>query len=307
MLKKRLIYFAIILCCYTSNKIFAQSDTSKTVDLFADLETESKKSDNNTANKITSAFKSTRVVNSHTVEMVGKHNLDFRISHRFGFLSSGSYELFGLDNATMRMGFDYGISNKLNIGIGRSTVDKEIDAFIKYKILQQSSGKTNVPISMAYVFSAMHYGLKTTPDLSFNNRMSFAHQLLIARKFDDNFSLQLMPSLVHINAVPLITDDNNLYSLGTAGRIKMSKRVAINAEYFYQFNQLSNTTNSLSLGFDIETGGHVFQLHCTNSTGMNERGFITNTSGKWGNGDIRFGFNIVRTFALKKSAATKSW
>lgn len=307
MLKKRLIYFAIILCCYTSNKIFAQSDTSKTVDLFADLETESKKSDNNTLNKITSAFKSTRVVNSHTVEMVGKHNLDFRISHRFGFLSSGSYELFGLDNATMRMGFDYGISNKLNIGIGRSTVDKEIDAFIKYKILQQSSGKTNIPISMAYVFSAMHYGLKTTPDLSFSNRMSFAHQLLIARKFDDNFSLQLMPSLVHINAVPLITDDNNLYSLGTAGRIKMSKRVAINAEYFYQFNQLSNTTNSLSLGFDIETGGHVFQLHCTNSTGMNERGFITNTTGKWGNGDIRFGFNIVRTFALKKSAATKSW
>ena len=306
MLKKIFIFFAIILCCNNSNKIFAQSDTSKTVDLFADLETESKKSDNNTANKITSAFKSTRVVNSHTVEMVGKHNLDFRISHRFGFLSSGSYNLFGLDNATMRMGFDYGITNKLNIGIGRSTVDKEIDAFLKYKILQQSSGKTNIPISIAYVLSAMHYGLRTTPDLSFGNRLSFAHQLLIARKFNDNFSLQLMPSLVHINAVPLITDDNNLYSLGTAGRIKISKRVAINAEYFYQFNQLANTTNSLSLGFDIETGGHVFQLHCSNSTGMNERGFITNTTGKWGNGDIRFGFNIVRTFALKKSAAKKN-
>ncbi len=307
MLKKISIFFTIILCCNNSNKIFAQSDTSKPVDLFADLETESKKSDNNTLNKITSAFKSTRVVNSHTVEMVGKHNLDFRISHRFGFLSSGSYNLFGLDNATMRMGFDYGITNKLNIGIGRSTVDKEIDAFFKYKILQQSSGKTNIPISIAYVLSAMHYGLKTTPDLSFSNRMSFAHQLLIARKFNDNFSLQLMPSLVHINAVSLITDDNNLYSLGTAGRIKISKRVAINAEYFYQFNQLANTTNSLSLGFDIETGGHVFQLHCSNSTGMNERGFITNTNGKWGNGDIRFGFNIVRTFALKKSSTKKTW
>ncbi len=306
MLKKRFIYFAIILCCYTSNKNFAQSDTSKTVDLFADLETESKKSDNNTLNKITSAFKSTRVVNSHTVEMLGKHNLDFRISHRFGYLSSGSYNLFGLDNATMRMGFDYGISNKLNIGIGRSTVDKEIDVFLKYKFLQQTTGKTNIPISIAYVLSAMHYGLKATPVLSFSNRMSFAHQLLIARKFNDNFSLQLMPSLVHINAVPLITDDNNLYSLGTGARIKISKRVAINGEYFYQFNPLANTTNSLSLGFDIETGGHVFQLHCTNSTGMNERGYITNTTGKWGNGDIRFGFNIVRTFALKKSASKKN-
>jgi hypothetical protein len=307
MLKKITIICAMILSSTAINKIFAQSDSTKTVDLFADLETESKKSDVTTINKITAAFKSTRVVNSHTVEMVGKHNLDFRISHRFGFLSSGAYDLFGLDNATMRMGFDYGLSNKINIGIGRSTVDKEIDAFFKYKILQQSSGKTNMPISIAYVLSAMHYGLKTTPDLSFSNRMSFAHQLLIARKFDDNFSFQLMPSLVHINAVPLITDDNNLYSLGTASRIKISKRVAINAEYFYQFNQLANTTNSLSLGFDIETGGHVFQLHCTNSTGMNERGFITNTTGKWGDGDIRFGFNIVRTFALKKSSNKKTW
>lgn len=307
MLKKITLNFAIVLFFINSDKIFAQSDTSKTVDLFADLETESKKSDNNTLNKITSAFKSTRVVNSHTVEMVGKHNLDFRISHRFGYLSSGLYDLFGLDNATMRMGFDYGITNKLNIGIGRSTIDKEIDAFLKYKILQQSTGKSNTPISLVYVLSAMHYGLKTTPELSFSNRMSFAHQLLIARKFNDNFSLQLMPSLVHINAVPLITDDNNLYSLGSAGRIKISKRVAINAEYFYQFNQLANTTNSLSLGFDIETGGHVFQLHCSNSTGMNERGFITNTTGKWGDGDIRFGFNIVRTFSVKKSSDKKTW
>ncbi len=307
MLKKIIFFFSFILICNSFNKIFAQKDTTQTVDLFADLELESKKSDANSLNKITSAFKSTRVINSHTVEMVGKHNLDFRISHRFGFLSSGGYELFGLDNATMRLGLDYGIGNNLNIGIGRSTVDKELDAFIKYKILQQSTGKTNTPISMAYVLSVMHYGLRTTPELSFSNRLSFAHQLLVARKFSDNFSMQLMPTMVHINAVPLAIDDNNLYSLGIASRVKISKRVAINGEYFYQFNQLSGTTNSLSLGFDIETGGHVFQLQCSNSTGMNERGFITNTNGKWGNGDIRFGFNIVRTFALKKSSTAKTW
>ncbi len=305
MINKKNIICSILLLSSIFYKLNAQTDSTKTIDLFADLEMESKKTDANNINKITAAFKSTRIVNSHSVELVGKHNLDFRISHRFGFLNSGSYNLFGLDNATMRMGLDYGLSNKFNIGIGRSTVDKELDGFIKYKILQQSTGKVNMPLSMAYVFSIMHYGLKTSPELSFNNRLSYAHQILIARKFNDNISLQLIPTIVHINAVPFVTDDNNLYSLGTAGRVKISKRIAINGEYFFQFNQLSGSTNSLSFGVDIETGGHVFQLHCTNSTGMNERGFVTNTTGKWGNGDIRFGFNIVRTFALKKESSQK--
>ena len=304
MIKKSIFVISILLI---QNSIKAQQkDSALTKDLFADIEAEAKAIDVNQTNYALATFKSIRVVNSHTTEMVGKNNLDFRISHRFGYLSSGAYNLFGLDNATIRLGFDYGLSSNVNIGIGRSSVDKEFDVYAKFKLLRQSTGKVNMPISMNYVFTAMHYTLKTTENISFNNRNSYAHQLIIARKFSDNISFQLMPSYVHINLVPLKSDANNLFSLGFAGRTKLSKRVALNAEYFHQFNQLSGSINSLSLGFDIETGGHVFQLHCTNSTGMTERTFITNTTGDWGAGDIRFGFNIVRTFTLKKATGSRS-
>lgn len=307
MIKKfKQLTILIIVIGNTTFSIAQQKDTTKTQDLFADIEADANSLSKQNIDYTLATFKSIRVVNSHTTEMVGKNNLDFRISHRFGYLNSGGYNLFGLDNATVRFGFDYGLSSNINIGIGRSSVDKEFDTYLKYKFLKQSTGKVNMPISMSYVFSAMHYTLKTIEDISFTNRNSFAHQLIIARKFSDNVSLQLMPSFVHINLVPLKTDDNNLFSLGFAGRTKLSKRLALNVEYFHQFNNLSGTTNSLSLGFDIETGGHVFQLHCTNSTGMTERTFITNTTGDWGAGDIRFGFNVVRTFSLKKSAGNRS-
>lgn len=304
MLKKITLYVLIITTICFSNKIIAQNDSSKTVDLFADIDKDTKILD--AIDYAGATFKSTRIINAHSVEMIGKHNLDYRISHRFGYINGGAYELFGLDNASMRNGLEYGVTNKLNIGLGRSSIDKEFDGYIKYKLLQQSTGKVTMPISLVYLFSAMHNTLKSTKEISFTNRMAYAHQLLIARKFNDNISLQLMPSLVHINAVPLAKDDNNLYSMGAGGRIKISKRVAINAEYFYQFNKLFGSTNSASIGFDIETGGHVFQLHFTNSTGLTERTFITNTTGNWGNGDVRFGFNVARTFVVKKAKGSRN-
>ena len=307
MIKKILCIISILLVCFKTNMAFSQQlDSTKTKDLFADIEQESKLSDQQTTNYTLATFKSIRVVNSHTTELVGKNNLDFRISHRFGYLNSGAYNLFGLDGATVRFGFDYGLSKNINVGIGRSSIDKEFDAYFKYKLLKQSTGKINMPISLVYVFTAMNYTLRGLEEINFNNRTSYAHQFIIAKKISDNVSLQLMPTYIHINLVPLKTDDNNLYSLGFAGRTKLSKRIALNVEYFHQFNQLSGTTNSLSLGFDIETGGHVFQLHFTNSTGMTERTFVANTTGDWGVGDIRFGFNIARTFVLKKSKDNRS-
>ena len=306
MRKKYFVVSAILAITAFSNVVAQQKDTTKPVDLFADLDKESKASDANSTDYANATFKSLRIINGHSVEMVGKHNLDYTISHRFGFFSSGLYELFGLDNATIRNGLNYGVCDNLTVGLGRSSVDKEFDGYIKYKLLRQSTGKINMPVSLVYVLSAMNYTLKSTEDISFTNRMSYAHQLLIARKFNDNISLQLTPTLVHINLVPYSKNDNNLYSLGIGGRVKISKRVAINGEYFYQFNKLEGTTNSLSFGFDIETGGHVFQLHFTNSTGMTERTFITNTIGDWGKQDIRFGFNISRTFVLKKTKGNRS-
>lgn len=307
-MRKKYFVAALVFTIYAFTNIATaqQKDTVKTVDLFSDLDNESKASDVNNTDYASATFKSLKIINGHSTEMVGKHNLDYRISHRFGFFSSGAYELFGLDNATIRNGLDYGVCDRLTIGLGRSSVDKEFDGYIKYKLLRQSTGKVTMPVSVVYLLSAMNYTLKSTDDISFTNRMSYAHQLLIARKFNDNISLQLTPTLVHINLVPYSKNENNLYSMGVGGRVKISKRVAINAEYFHQFNQLDGTTNALSLGFDIETGGHVFQLHFTNATGMTERTFITNTTGDWGNGDIRFGFNIARTFVLKKAKGSRS-
>lgn len=307
MIKRYILATSILLVSTSPNILKAQTkDSVKTVDLFADLDNESKNADANTTDYTTATFKSTRIVNGHSIETIGKYNLDFRISHRFGYLNSGSYNLFGLDNATMRMGLDYGVTDRLMVGFGRSTTDKELDLFAKYKLLRQSKGKNNMPVSVTVLASAMHYTLKGSEDISFTNRMSYAAQAMIARKFSDAFSFQLTPTWIHKNLVNLSKEDNDLFSLGVGGRIKVSKRVAITGDYFYQFNKLEGTINSLSLGVDIETGGHVFQLHFTNSTGMTERAFITNTLGKWGDGDIHFGFNITRLFTLKKSEGSRS-
>lgn len=247
-------------------------------------------------------FLSSRVINSHSVEGTQKGILDFRILHRFGTLNKGLYEFFGLDNASMRMGFDYGVSDQLSVGIGRSTYQKQYDAFIKYAILRQKLNNS-MPISLSYLASGMVQTVKDNNPLiktSFSDRLFFANQLILARKMSKGFSLQLMPTLVHYNLVPKTADPNNLYSLGASTRIKVSHTISINSEYYYQFNQIANTKNSLSVGVDIETAGHVFQLHVTNSTGMTERSFITGTNGTWGNGDILFGFNISRKFEFKK-------
>ena len=252
----------------------------------------------------TATFKTTRLINGHTVQGLGKGVLDFRISHRFGKLNGGGYQLFGLDNATMRMGFDYGLTDQLLIGIGRSTFEKTFDIFFKVRLLQQSAGAVNMPVTVSYIPTMAWTTLKF--DKSRNNlsssRYSYTHQLLIARKFSSNTSLQLMPTFVHQNLVPLATDNNNMFAIGVGGRQKITRRTSFNAEYYYQLpsTQLSGSTNSLSLGFDIETGGHVFQLHVTNSQGMTEKQFISNTDGKWDKGDIFFGFNISRVFNTGK-------
>jgi Membrane bound beta barrel domain (DUF5777) len=258
-----------------------------------------------TTDYTTATFKSTRLINGHTVENVGKGVLDVRISHRFGKVNGGGYELYGLDNATMRMGGDYGITDYLMIGIGRSTYQKTYDAFFKLKILRQSRGKKNMPVTLSYIPTIALKTLKfEDPNRKnyFTSRLFFTHQLIIGRKFSEGTSLQLMPTYVHRNLVQLAADPNNLLAIGIGGRQKLSKRVSLNAEYYYQVPgyKLSNTTNSLSVGFDIETGGHVFQLHFTNSQGMSERTFISETTGDWGKGDIYFGFNISRVFTIGK-------
>jgi Membrane bound beta barrel domain (DUF5777) len=272
-----------------------------TTDIMGQLESEMEK----TTDYATATFKTTRLINGHTVENVGKGVLDIKISHRFGKVNGGGYDLFGLDNATMRMGGDYGITDYLMVGIGRSTYQKTYDAFFKLKILRQSKGKKNMPVTLSYVPTIALKTLKfDDPNKKnyFSSRLFYTHQLIVGRKFSESTSLQLMPTYIHRNLVQLTADPNDLLAIGIGGRQKLSKRVSLNVEYYYQLPgyKLTNSTNSLSLGFDIETGGHVFQLHFTNSQGMSERTFISETTGDWGKGDIYFGFNISRVFTIGK-------
>lgn len=248
-------------------------------------------------------FKTNRVVNGHSIETVAKRELDFKISHRFGFLSGGAYDFFGLDQATMRIGADYGVTDNINIGLGRSTVDKTYDGFVKYKFLKQSTGTKNMPVSAVWI---SHMGVTTLkwpqPDREnyASSRLHYTHQLLVARKINSGLSIQLSPTVVHKNLVDSSQYKNDILSLGIGVRQKLTSRTTLNLEYFYVLpNQLEeDKTNALSIGFDVETGGHVFQLFFTNSSGPFEKAFITDNRTKWLNGDIRFGFNIARIFNL---------
>lgn len=257
-----------------------------------------------TTNYATASFKTNRVVNGHSIENTAAGVLDFKISHRFSPLRNGLYDMLGLDGATIRFGLDYGITDRLMIGVGRSSKEKIIDGFAKYKILRQSTGKRNIPITLSYLVDAQIKTVKfpdQTRENYFHSRLYYTHQLLIGRKFNDALSLQLMPTLVHRNLVETKAEKNDVISIGIAGRVKLTKRVTINAEYYYVLpDQISEAyTNTLSLGFDIETGGHVFQLHFTNSSDMTYKGFITETTEKWFDG-VRFGFNISRVFTIVK-------
>ena len=276
--------------------LISKQSIGQNVDLFAE--------DNGLSSDIiSSTFKSTRVVNGHSIENAGAGVLDFRISHRFGALSDGGYNLFGLDQATMRIGLDYGISKRLMIGIGRSTYEKQYDAFLKLKLIQQQGGERFIPFGISYVGSSIYKTLKA-PATNYvpysSDRFSFAHQILIASKINDYFSIQLSPTLIHYNLVDSATIPNDFKSLGISSRIRISKRVNITTEYFHRFDKLAGYYNPLSLGIDIETGGHVFQLHVSNSTGMTERTFINETAGSWSKGDLCFGFNITRAFTIRK-------
>jgi hypothetical protein len=258
-------------------------------------------------NYTTATFKSTRIMNGHSVERMPPGQLDVRISHRFGTLNSGSYELFGLDQSSVHFGLEYGILNWIMIGVGRGTYEKTYDGFAKFTILRQSSGARVMPVSVSVLSSVAVTSVKwadTSRTNYLSSRFSYVHQLLIARKINQSFSVQLSPAFVHRNLVATELDPNDLFAIGAGGRMKITKRISFNAEYYYLLNSKSymsqDVFNPLSLGFDIETGGHVFQLIFTNSLAMIEKGFIGETTGSWLKGDIHFGFNISRVFTLKK-------
>lgn len=258
-------------------------------------------------NYATATFKSTRIMNGHSIERMPAGQLDFRISHRFGLLSSGPYEFFGLDQSNVHFGFNYGITDWLMLGIGRGTYEKTFDGFAKLTLLRQSSGARVMPVSVSVLSSVALKSIKwSDPEREnyFSSRLSYTGQILVARKISQVLSFQLTPSYVHRNLVPTELDPNDLFAIGAGGRIKLTRRISFNTEYYYLVNPKARMSQQiydpLALGFDIETGGHVFQLIFTNSLAMIEKGFIGETTGNWLKGDVHFGFNISRVFTLKE-------
>ncbi|MDG1227635.1 MAG: DUF5777 family beta-barrel protein [Polaribacter sp.] len=266
-------------------------------DLLDILDSETPKTDN----IVTATFKGTRILNGHSIENRKDKELEFIISHRFGRINLGFDELFGLDKSNIRFALEYGVNNNLTAGLGRSSFEKTYDGFLKYSLLKQKTGANSFPFAVSLFGSV---AVKTLKDYdpadkrTFSESLFYVGQVLIAKKVSPSFSFQLTPTYVHRNTVRIAADPHDIFALGLGTRMKLTKRVSFNSEYYFAFDQSKSidARNSLAFGVDIETGGHVFQLILSNAITMIEKSFITENTGDFFSGDIHFGFNISRTF-----------
>lgn len=286
------IFLCAVLC---SSRLHAQDSTLLTL---------AKQQTAQSPRFVTATFKATHIVNAQTIESPAKNDLNFIIMHRFGKINDGAYNFFGLDNATLRLGLDYGISDRLAIGIGRSSLEKTFDAYLKYKLLRQTEDN-HMPLSVSLLATISNYTLKDPgkPYLNARYRTMYVSEILLARKLTRALSLQVTPAWLHVNLVPTRRDRNDLFAATIGGRYKITHRMSITGEYNYlpsgQVRSI-DVKSALSFGWDIETGGHVFQLVFTNAQGMTPSQFLQRTVGSWSHGDVYFGFNISRNFTLKK-------
>ena len=256
----------------------------------------------------TATFKTTRLINFHTVEVLSRRSLDFRIARRCGDFKSGAYNAWGIDGgANIRLALEYCHGSRLMFGIGRTSGKKIADGFLKYRVLKQTTKGGGMPISLTLFTSVYHTFMQNViidgvnKYQSIPDRLSYCHQIMVARKFSPRFSLQLTGAMVHVNLVEKITDKNDCFVLGAVTRFKFAKRQAITLEYAHRLNKYSKDKyyDSFGIGYDLETGGHVFQMHLTNSFGLTEDQYFMYTNTSWENWGIRLGFNISRVFSLQ--------
>ena len=252
-------------------------------------------------------FKGTQLINASTNETPGEGVLQFMMAHRFGsFNDDYLYNFFGLDNAQVRMQLDYGVTDRLNIGIGRSSFLKVADGFIKYQLLQQQQGTRTVPVSIALHSSTNYRNARYTDgiDHTMSDRFSYVHQAIIARKWNRKLSTLVSPSVVHFNLVPAAQDPNTTAHISLGARYKISNRMALTGESTLlsnrEFSSGERYTTPFALGVDIETGGHVFQLHISNTRAMNGPYWMARNPYIASNGGLFLGFNISRVFTVKE-------
>ncbi|MCX7986774.1 MAG: DUF5777 family beta-barrel protein [Bacteroidales bacterium] len=291
---------ALLVALFACNLSIAAQDVDE---ILNQLET------SNIDNTVTATFKATRILNGHSIERMPHGQLDFRIHHRFGTLNSGAYNFWGIDAAQTQFSLEYGITDWLMAGLSRGSYEKTYGGFLKFSLFRQKQSN-GMPVSISYLTASTIRSqdfpfidsLQNNDNYPFSSRLAYVHQLLIARKFSNRLSLQVSPVLIHYNMVSRSNEPNNIFALGVGGRIKLTTRTSFNFEYYPRLPSKgipSQYTDALSFGFDIETGGHVFQLILTNTQGMIEKDFIGRTTGKWNKGDIHFGFNISRVFTIK--------
>lgn len=310
---KRTIIF-LLPCLLMASLLHAQEDLSKVLDEV----TETKAKEFTTA-----TFKGLKIINAQTIETCKKHDLQFDIQHRFGDIATDGninvHTFFGLDEATdIRFAFEYGITDNIQVGVGRSRglepYRELYDGNIKYKLLRQTTDN-RMPVSVALYGVAGISGRESSVDSlsdayfegSFAHRMSYVTQAIIARKFSPGVSFELIPSWSHRNYVDY-EDENDMFSLGIGGRVKITKRMAVVLDYFHNFSEYRSNAEDLngnkifhdplSIGLEIETGGHVFQLMFTNAEGILENSFLPYTYSNWADGEFRWGFNLTRNFTL---------
>ena len=275
----------LLLSMLSSALAFSQEDLLKDIDTIK-TNTESSQP----------AFKALQIVTGQSTKLSAKNEWYIVVAHRFGDISTGFKNFFGLDDASTKLGVIYGATDWLSLNLSRETNQKTFELGGKYRLLRQND---SFPVDVVgYNVMAINTDLDKDnyPHLQFGDRLSYLTQALNSRRFSDDFSLQLTPSYVHKNLYEPNIEDKNQFLAGLGGRYKISKRISINAEYFVNFDNHSFYKNPLSLGMDIETGGHVFQLLFSNSQLNSDIGYLTNATGNWGKGHIYFGFNLYRVF-----------
>lgn len=271
--------FLICLCANAQEDLLSSLDSTQVVDKNA-----------------TATFKGLQIITLQSTKMAAKKELYIVISHRFGSVKGGISEFFGFDDATTKIGGIYGVTDWLSVSASRHTLLKIYETSLKYRLARQND---KFPFDIVgYNTIDINSGLKKDdyPKIEFSDRLTYVNQLLISRKFSDKLSLELVPSYIHKNLYNQDTESDNQFTLSAGGRLKLTKRLSLNLEYGENFNKPDFYNNPLSVGLDIETGGHIFQLIFTNSQSMTESGYLTNATGDWGKGDFFFGFNLYRVF-----------
>lgn len=248
----------------------------------------------------TTAFKGLQICNIQSTKLTSKGEWYMVISHRFGDLTLGLDNFFGLDNALTKIGGVYGVTNWLSLGATRHTYNKIYELTAKYKFTDQVVNGFPVTI-VGYNTMDINTALSTDlyPNLQFTNRLAYSSQLLMSRKFSEALSFEIGGVYVHKNLFDEALELEDQYLVAVGGRCKLSKRLSVNLDYAYKVNQLANAPlyqNPLTLGLDIETGGHVFQMVFSNSQPMNDVAVFTNATGNWNGGSLYFGFNMYRVF-----------